>query len=102
MKWVPTVVPMAQREVFVLASSGNLAAAADVGALFYAAGRYDLAADWLKDAADRGSADAMQWLATAHAAGNGVEKSDELALSWLAKAAAAKHPIAVQQLRDMR
>ncbi len=52
---------------------------------------------WLHAAAEQGNAEAMQWLGTAHAAGGG-EQDNQLAVMWVAKAAALDHPIAKQQL----
>ncbi|MBS0408018.1 MAG: hypothetical protein JSS17_16985 [Proteobacteria bacterium] len=42
----------------------------------------------------------MQWLGTAHAAG-GTERDEQLAVMWIAKAAALGHPIAKRQLEGL-
>ena len=55
---------------------------------------------WLRAAAEQGSAEAMQWLGTAHAAG-GTERDEQLAVMWIAKAAALGHPIAKRQLEGL-
>ena len=84
------------------ADRGDGQAMADLGAMLYAQEKYAAAVEWLQAAAQANNADGMQWLATAYASGNGVPHSRELAVSWLAKAAAASHSIATAQLREMR
>ena len=53
------------------ADAGDADAQADMGALFYVAGAHKAALYWLQEAAAQDNADAMQWLATAYAAGSG-------------------------------
>ena len=53
--------------VLLRADAGDAEAQADVGALLYLAGPEPAALYWLNEAALQGSAEAMQWLGTAHA-----------------------------------
>lgn len=86
--------------VLLRADAGDAEAQADVGALLYLAGAERAALYWLNEAALQGSAEAMQWLGTAHAAG-GTERDEQLAVMWIAKAAALGHPIAKRQLEGL-
>ena len=95
-----TGVPFSDEDVAVLlqADAGDAEAQADIGALLYVhGGGGEAALYWLQTAAEQGSAEAMQWLGTAHAA-VGTEHGNHLALMWIAKAAALGHQIAKQQL----
>lgn len=85
------------------ADAGDADAQADVGALCQVAGAYRAALYWLGEAAAQNHADAMQWLATAYAAGaDGTPAKDEnLAVMWLARAAALGHAIAREQMQQL-
>lgn len=83
------------------ADAGDAEAQDDVGQMFYAAGAFDAAVYWLREAAAQEQPDAMQWLGTCYAAGQGVPKDDNLAVMWIAKAASKGHAIAEQQIRSM-
>ena len=99
-----TGVPFSDDDVAVLlqADAGDAEAQADIGALLcvHAGGGREAALYWLRAAAEQGSAEAMQWLGTAHAAG-GTERDEQLAVMWIAKAAALGHPIAKRQLEGL-
>ena len=99
-----TGVPFSDDDVAVLlqADAGDAEAQADIGALLYvhAGGGREAALYWLRAAAEQGSAEAMQWLGTAHAA-SGTERDEQLAVMWIAKAAALGHPIAKRQLEGL-
>ena len=86
------------------ADAGDADAQADMGALFYVAGAHKAALYWLNEAAAQNNAEAMQWLGTAYASGGGgiIPKDANLAIMWLAKAAALGQPIAQQQMERMR
>jgi hypothetical protein len=101
--------------VLLRADAGDAEAQADVGALLYLAGAERAALYWLNEAALQGSAEAMQWLGTAHAgrasAGGGGggggdpaqrEQDANLAIMWIARAAALGHPVAQQQMAGLR
>ena len=94
------------RAMLLRADAGDAEAQADMGALFYVAGAHKAALYWLNEAAAQGSAEAMQWLGTAYASGGGggsiIPKDANLAIMWLAKAAALGHPIARQQMERLR
>ncbi|MCL1961824.1 MAG: hypothetical protein FWG56_08665 [Desulfovibrionaceae bacterium] len=91
-------------EALLRADAGDAEAQADMGALFYVAGAAKAALYWLGEAAAQGNAEAMQWLAMAHAPGGeeGAMPQDgqdsHLAVMWLARAAALGHPIAREQM----
>lgn len=86
------------------ADAGDANAQAEMGALFYVAGAHKAALYWLQEAAVQNNAEAMQWLATAYAGGGGsvIPQDDNLAIMWLAKAAALGHPIATAQMERLR
>lgn len=87
--------------MIVRADSGDAEAQDDVGQMFYAAGAFDAAIYWLREAAAQEHPDAMQWLGTCYAAGQGVPKDVNLSVMWIAKAAAHGHAIAEHQIRSM-
>lgn len=100
-------VPLDADDIAVLlrADAGDADAQADMGALFYVAGAHKAALYWLGEAAAQGNAEAMQWLGTTYAArggGNIIHKDANLAIMWLAKAAALGHPIAQYQMERLR
>lgn len=91
------------RAMLLRADAGDAQAQADMGALFYVAGAHKAALYWLQEAAAQDNADAMQWLGTAYAGGGGViPQDDNLAIMWLARAAALGHRIAAYQLEQLR
>ena len=91
------------RAMLLRADAGDAQAQADMGALFYVAGVHKAALYWLQEAAAQENADAMQWLGTAYAGGGGViPQDDNLAIMWLARAAALGHRIAAYQLEQLR
>lgn len=87
--------------MIVRADGGDAEAQDDVGQLFYAAGAFDAAIYWLREAAEQEHPDAMQWLGACYAAGHGVPKDVNLSVMWIAKAAAHGHAIAEHQIRSM-
>jgi TPR repeat protein len=70
--------------------------------MFCLADRNDLGAYWLQQAAERGSADAMQWLAVLSARGVGVAQDHGESLRWLRRAAQLGHAIAREQLGGLQ
>jgi hypothetical protein len=84
------------------ASMGHAEAQAELGQMFCLADRSDLGAYWLQQAAERGSADAMQWLAVLSARGLGITKDEVESLRWLRRAAQLGHAIAREQLGGLR
>lgn len=87
--------------VLVQASMGHAEAQAELGQLFCVTRRPDLGAHWLMQAAERGSTDAMQWLAGLYASGTGVPKDETTSLNWLRQAARLGHQIAQRQLAGL-
>jgi len=88
--------------LLVQASMGHAEAQAELGQMFCLADRGDLGAYWLQQAAERGSAEAMQWLAVLSARGVGMAKDDGESLRWLRRAAQLGHAIAREQLGGLQ
>ncbi len=89
------------------ADAGDAQAQADLGALFCVAGADKAALYWLHEAAEQGNADAMQWLGIVCAATRGgdavqQEQNENLAIMWIARAAAQGHPVALRQMAELR
>lgn len=89
------------KELILLADSGNAEAQNDVGQMFLAANKPKVAIYWLRAAADQGNADAMQHLGCCYAAGKGFPKDVNLSLVWIAKAAAGGHVVALSQIAGL-
>ncbi len=89
-------------EMLIRADAGQSDAQADVGEMFYTAGEFGAAVYWLSAAAAQKNADAMHWLGTCHFGGHGVPKSENMGLSWLARAAEAGHAIAQHQMESIK
>lgn len=96
-------IPFNEADIAVLADAdrGDAAAQNDIGQLLAIGGCHEASLYWVRQAADQDYSDAMQWLGQAYATGKGVPKDDNLALMWIAKAAAKGHIIAVQQMRNL-
>lgn len=113
--------PLSKEDVALLlsADAGSSEAQADAGAMFYVAGNTKAALYWLNEAADQNNADAMHWLSIAHAArsskgkapGQSIspeqekeahEREGNLAVMWLARAAALGHPLAQRQMAHIK
>jgi hypothetical protein len=84
------------------ADRGDPAAQLEIGQYFYGMGRQALAVYWFHLAAIRKDADAMHCLGQCYAMGAGIEKNEELAIMWIAKAAAQGHIIAQKQMQGLR
>ena len=82
----------------VRADEGDAQAQADAGAMFFNKAQYKSALFWLNKAVVQGNADAMQWLGTCYASGAGVERDDNLAVMWIARAASLGQVIARAQM----
>ena len=89
-------------EYLAAADAGSAEAQDDMGQLFLAAGRPTAAMYWLKQAAQQDYPNAMQCLGRCYLFGEGVQRDENLALMWLAKAAAHGHVIALAQMHSLR
>lgn len=89
-------------EQLALADAGAPEAQDDMGQLFLAAGHLDVAIYWLEQAAQQNYPNAMQCLGRCYLAGEGVPKDENLAVMWIAKAAAHGHVIAQGQMQTLR
>jgi TPR repeat protein len=85
-----------------MADHGDPAAQLEIGQYFYSIGRQALAVYWFHLASIRKDADAMHCLGQCYAMGTGIEKNEELAIMWIAKAAAQGHVIAQKQMQGLR
>ncbi|MBP9713397.1 MAG: sel1 repeat family protein [Sterolibacterium sp.] len=84
------------------ADQGEAEAQADVAQLLFARGRHAAAARWFQRAANQGYPDAMLCLGRSYATGDGVIHDENLAVMWIAKAAAAGHPLALAQMKKLK
>jgi TPR repeat protein len=96
-------VPMDTDELVLVlrADAGDAEAQNELGQAFLRADKFKSALYWLRQAAGKDNADAMQWLAHCHVNGKGVPKDDYLGVMWLAKAAALGHVIAQTQINGL-
>lgn len=90
------------RTVLQKADAGHADAQNDIGQLLTGSRHYDGALHWIRQAAAQDHPDAMQWLGRMYASGEGVERDENFALMWIAKAAAFGHVIADQQIKFIR
>lgn len=99
-----TPVPMGDDDwaLVLAADRGDANAQSEVGVRFLQAGLHDAAVFWFEQAAEQAQADALHWLSHCHIAGKGVRQSDDMALVYLAKAAAAGHSIASEQMAALK
>ncbi len=84
------------------ADAGDAAAQNDLAVFFLECDNARLAIYWLELAARRDFTDAMHLLGQCYLKGNGVAKDHNLALMWIARAAASGHPLAAAQVRSIR
>lgn len=84
------------------ADAGDAEAQSDIGEMFIAAGRHEAGRYWLELAAEQGHANAMQCFARCYLSGEGAPKDEDMAIRWLADAAARGHFIAREQMRALR
>ncbi|MBO9513744.1 MAG: sel1 repeat family protein [Variovorax sp.] len=95
-------VPAEDISLLAAADAGDADAQADIGEMFIASGRADAGRYWLELAAQQGHPDAMQCLARCYLSGEGAPRDDNMAIRWLADAAARGHVIARGQMRALR
>jgi TPR repeat protein len=88
--------------LLVRADAGHADAQDDIGEMFLSVGKHDAGRYWLELAAEQGHPNAMQCLARCYLAGEGVSKNENMAIRWLAEAAAYGHVIAREQMRGLR
>lgn len=98
------VTPLSKEDVDILvkADGGDGEAQDDIGQMFLAAGKPAAAIYWLEHATEQNYPNAMECLARCYFTGEGVPKNENLAIMWLAKAAAHGHVIAQAQMRALR
>lgn len=84
------------------ADAGDAEAQTDLSLLLLSHGKPGAAVSWLEQAAKQGSPEAMHWLGRLHINGQGVPRDDNMAMMWLAKAAAAGSRISQQQMQSIR
>lgn len=95
-------VPSEDIALLVQADAGDAEAQADIGEMFISTGRPDAGRYWLELAAEQGHPNAMQCLARCYLSGEGAPKNENMAIRWLADAAAHGHVIAGEQMRALR
>lgn len=84
------------------ADAGSAEAQDDMGQLFLSVGKHEAALYWLEQAARQDHPNAMQTMGQCRASGVGVPKDENLAIMWLARAAAHGHVIAQAQVQALR
>jgi len=92
----------AQIQLLERADREDADAQLEMGEFFYELGRFEAAFYWFSLAANRNDADAMALLGRCYAEGRGTKKEEELALMWIAKAAALGNSIAQKQMQGLR
>lgn len=88
------------RSLVEMADAGDAQSIGDLGLLFMQLCRFSVARHWLELAAEHGNVDAMHCMS--HYYLTVEHRNDNLALMWLARAAAAGHVIARKQLAALR
>ncbi|WP_177142581.1 tetratricopeptide repeat protein [Variovorax sp. YR216] len=99
---IPCKLTPEDRVLLVQADQGDAEAQADTGELFFSAGLPHAGRYWLELAAEQGYPNAMQCLARCYLSGEGAPKDEDMAIRWLADAAARGHFIAREQMRALR
>lgn len=101
---VPLIgVPMNAEDLAVLvkADAGDAEAQDDMGHFFLAAGSSVAARYWLEQAVRQSNPNAMQCLGRCYLEGKIIERDENLAVMWIAKAAAHGHAIALAQVQAL-
>lgn len=80
------------------ADAGDPEAQTDLAVLFLANDEFKGAMFWLESAAKKDYSEAMHLIGMCHLLGKGFSKNENLGVMWLAKAAAAGHVIAQEQM----
>jgi len=87
--------------LLVKADAGDPEAQDDMGQFFLAVGKHVAARYWLEQAALQEHPNAMQCLGRCYLEGDIVERDDNFAIMWIAKAAAHGHAIAQAQVQAL-
>ena len=95
-------VPPEDVTLLARADAGDAEAQSDLGEMFISSGRHEAGRYWLELAAEQGYANAMQCLARCYLSGEGGPKDEDMAIRWLADAAARGHVIAREQMLALR
>lgn len=98
---IPATLEPGDEDIFLRADQGDPEAQNDVGLIFMEEERYDLALPWLQLAAEQEYPDAMHWVGRCYIAGHGVDKDDNLGLSWIKRAAKKGHLISQRQIESL-
>lgn len=88
-------------QLIMRADSGEAEAQTDLAMLFLAHDKPKSAVYWLEQAAKQNCLDAMHWLGLCHLSGVGLAQDDNLAVMWIAKAAAQGHAVAKTQMEAL-
>lgn len=90
-----------QLELIQQADQGDAKAQNELGLFFLEHGKPKNALYWLELAIKQNVADAMYLMGCCYLQGNGLPKDANLAIMWIAKAAAAGHSIASAQMQSI-
>lgn len=88
-------------ELVKKADAGSAEAQTDLALMFLANNKHKGAFIWLEMAANQNYSEAMHLIGMCHLQGTGVEKSENLGIMWIAKAAAHGHIIAQEQMNSL-
>jgi hypothetical protein len=90
------------RALLLQADQGAAEAQTDLAQCLFSTGQPGVAVRWLQRAAQQDYPDAMQCLGRCYAEGHGVGRDENLAVMWIAKAAAAGHALALAQMGKLK
>ena len=90
-----------QLELIQCADQGDAKAQNDLALFFLDNNKPKSALYWLELAIKQNIVDAMYLMGCCYLNGNGLPKDANLAIMWIAKAAAAGHPIALAQMQSI-
>lgn len=91
----------AEVQTVLEADQGGADACAELASIFAERGFHSRAVEWWQQAAERGHADAMHWLARAYLDGRGIAPDLYTGLMWLAKSASLGHAVSQAQTRAL-
>jgi TPR repeat protein len=94
-------VPPEDMALLAQADAGDAEAQADIGEMLIASGRSEAGRYWLELAAGQGQPHAMLCLAHCYLSGEGTPRDENMAVRWLADAAARGHVIARAQMHAL-
>ena len=95
--------PLEPEDIHVLkkADLGDAESQNEVALIFLSNNKFKSAIYWLELASNQNYADSMSFLSQCYMEGNGVQKDKNMAIMWIAKAAAYGHVLAQSQINAL-